>query len=77
MQERFNGIVKWFSNERGFGFVHSLNENGDIDESSEYFVHFSSINVKGFKSLNANQLITFSLKDTPKGVQAINVDIIK
>lgn len=62
------GAVKWFSNERGYGFVF---EEGMEDE--EFFVHYSSVEVEGFKTLTAGQKVSFTLKDTEKGVQAVNV----
>lgn len=69
MSERIDGVVKWFSNERGYGFVlkDGLTENG------EYFVHFSSVIMDGYKTLKAGQKVTFELLDTDKGVQATNV----
>jgi len=69
MSDRFSGIVKWFSNERGFGFI--LKDG--TTESGEYFVHFSSIIMEGFKTLKAGQKASFELIDTDKGTQAINV----
>ena len=68
MSDVVNGIVKWFSNERGYGFVH---EEGL--ENEEYFVHYSSIKIDGYKTLTAGQKVTFSLKNTDKGVQAVDV----
>lgn len=77
MYRRLKGIIKFFSNERGFGFLHPLNEGGEADISIEYFIHFSSINMKGFKTLSANQFVTFTLKETPKGIQAVDIDLIE
>ena len=68
MSERLSGICKWFNNERGYGFV---NEEGSDDV--EYFVHFSSINMEGYKTLKTGQKVTFELKETEKGVQAVDV----
>lgn len=68
MSERISGICKWFNNERGYGFV----LKGE-DEETEYFVHFSSINMDGYKTLKTGQEIEFELKDTDKGVQAVDV----
>jgi len=68
MSDRIKGVVKWFSNERGYGFVLE-----DGDESGEYFVHFSSIVMDGYKTLKAGQKVGFELKDTDKGTQAVNV----
>ena len=71
MSDRVTGTVKWFSNERGYGF---LLVDGDKDKN-EYFVHFSSINMDGYKTLKAGQAVTFELKDTDKGIQAANVEL--
>lgn len=70
--ERLEGTVKWFSNERGYGFV-----TPDTEPTKEYFVHFSSIKMDGFKTLQANQKVTFELRETPKGVQAVEVEAYK
>lgn len=62
------GIVKWFSDARGFGFVQEYE-----DAPEEYFVHFSAIEMDGFKTLKAGQKVSYTLKQTDKGVQAVNV----
>jgi len=67
---RIFGEVKWFSNERGYGF---LTKEGS--ESEEFFVHFSSIDMEGFKTLKAGQKVSFVLKDEEKGVQAKEVQL--
>ena len=68
MTEVLDGEVKWFSNDRGYGFVCT-----DDAPETEYFVHFSSIKLGGFKTLTAKQKVQFELKDTPKGIQAVEV----
>jgi CspA family cold shock protein len=68
MDTAVHGKCKWFSNERGYGFVCE-----EDNESEEYFVHYSSIILDGYKTLTAGQPVTFSLKDTDKGIQAIDV----
>ncbi len=65
MSERLEGTVKWFSNERGYGFI--------TQDESEYFVHFSSLIMEGYKTLKAGQTVSFELVQTEKGVQAVNV----
>ena len=72
MSERVNGIVKWFSNDRGYGFCLV---DGDA-EGTEHFVHYSSITMDGYKSLKAKQPVTFVLKKTDKGVQATEVELV-
>ena len=71
--ERYEGEVKFFSSERGYGFLHPVLEGGVVDENTEYFVHFSSIKMDGFKTLQTGQRVSFELKDTPKGVQAVEI----
>lgn len=66
MNERIIGTVKWFSNERGYGFVVS----DDEADETEYFVHFSYIEMDGYKTLRAGQKVSFALVDTDRGVQA-------
>ena len=61
-----NGIVKWFNNEKGFGFIEQ--ENG-----ADVFVHYSSINSEGFKSLKEGQKVTMEVTQGQKGPQAENV----
>jgi len=54
-----------------YGFIFDPN-----DESVEYFVHFSSIEMDGYKTLKAGQKVNFDLKETDKGVQAVDVKFI-
>jgi len=70
MSDRFLGEVKWFSNERGYGF---LIREGTADE--EYFVHFTSIEMDGFKTLKAGQKVSFVLEEEEKGLQAKQVKV--
>ena len=60
------GVVKWFSSQRGYGFVSQ--ENGP-----DVFVHHSSIQGEGDKSLEENQKVEFDITEGPKGPQAVNV----
>ena len=64
--EMANGVVKWFNNSKGFGFI--TQENGE-----DVFVHFSAITGDGFKSLNEGDKVTFEVVKGPKGLQAANV----
>ena len=63
------GTVKWFSNEKGFGFIER--EDGD-----DVFVHFSAITGDGYKSLTENQRVSFDVVQGDKGAQATNVQAI-
>ena len=60
------GIVKWFNESKGFGFI--AREDGD-----DVFVHHTSISGSGFKSLSEGQAVTFDVEKTQKGLRAINV----
>lgn len=63
------GTVKWFSNEKGYGFV-SRPDGDDV------FVHFSAIQGEGFKTLTEGQEVEFDVVDGPKGKQAANVRVV-
>jgi len=60
------GTVKWFSNEKGYGFI--AQADGD-----DVFVHFSAIEGDGYKTLQEGQEVEFEVTDGPKGKQAANV----
>ena len=60
------GTVKWFNNEKGYGFI----KFGDL---KDIFVHYSAIEKEGYKTLSEGQLVEFTLIETAKGNQAINV----
>lgn len=61
------GTVKWFNEEKGFGFI---TQDGD---GSDVFVHFSAISTDGFKTLRENQKVEFDLEPGQRGPQAKNV----
>jgi CspA family cold shock protein len=61
------GTIKWFSNSKGFGFI--LNEDGQQD----IFVHYSAIEVDGYKTLKAGQAVNYDVKHGDKGLHAVNV----
>ena len=63
-----NGIVKWFNNEKGFGFI-------SVEGGDDVFVHFSAIQVDGFKSLEEGQAVKFEIVEGARGPQAANVTI--
>jgi cold shock protein len=60
------GTVKWFSNEKGFGFI-SRSDGDDV------FVHHSAIQMEGYRTLTEGQKVEFDIVEGPKGKQAANV----
>jgi Cold shock proteins len=67
-QDRKRGVVKWFDNRRGFGFI--------LDsEEKEYFVHYSAVNInsRGYTTLHEHQVVTFLPVDEGKGPKAADV----
>ncbi len=61
------GTVKWFSNEKGYGFIERGDGEGDV------FVHFSAIGGEGYKSLSEGQRVSFEVVQGDKGLQAADV----
>jgi CspA family cold shock protein len=64
--ERETGTVKWFSDEKGYGFI-------SRQSGSDVFVHYTSIEATGFRSLTEGQLVEFEVEQTAKGLQAVRV----
>ena len=66
----YTGKVKWFNAEKGFGFI--------IDtDGKDVFVHFSSINAKGYRTLEEGQTVTYDLIESERGKQAANVSVVQ
>ncbi|WP_373601061.1 cold-shock protein CspD [Paraclostridium bifermentans] len=62
------GIVKWFNNEKGFGFI-------SVEGEDDVFVHFSAIQRDGYKSLEEGQAVNFEIVEGARGPQAANVTL--
>lgn len=64
------GKVKWFNNEKGYGFI-------EYKDKEDIFVHYSAITQEGYKTLSEGQYVEFNLLETTKGYQALDVKILK
>ena len=64
-----NGIVKWFNERKGFGFI-------EQEDGPDVFVHHSGINSAGFKTLNEGDQVTFEIEQGKKGPAASNVTVL-
>lgn len=60
------GTVKWFNEKKGFGFIKQ-------EDGQDLFVHYSSIDMPGFKNLTEGDVVTFDIEETDRGFQAKNV----
>ncbi len=66
MADRITGTVKWFNAAKGYGFI--AREGG-----KDVFVHFSAVQMEGYKTLNEGDQVEFAIEDSPKGPQAVSV----
>lgn len=74
MPEENVGVVKWFNDKKGYGFI----VTEDDTDTDEYFVHYSNIiSDKSYKTLKADQKVQFELESTSKGIQAVNVKVVE
>ena len=64
------GTVKWFNNQKGYGFI-------TAEGGKDVFVHFSGLNMEGFKTLEEGAAVEFDITDGAKGPQAVNVEVVK
>jgi len=68
MSERITGTVKWFNATKGYGFIAH-------DGGEDVFVHYSAIEMEGYRKLKEGQTVEFSIEKGPKGLQASNVTL--
>ena len=61
-----NGTVKWFNESKGYGFI-------STEDGSDVFVHYSSIQGNGYKTLAEGDAVSFDIEESPKGRKAVNV----
>ncbi|WP_459206538.1 cold-shock protein [Pseudomonas sp. MLB6B] len=71
MSNREEGTVKWFNDEKGYGFITRAGDGEDL------FVHFKAIEADGFRSLTEGQKVSFIAEKGQKGMQAAQVQLIK
>ena len=64
------GRIKWFDNKMGYGFI-------EYTDREDIFVHYSNILQDGYRKLEEGQLVAFRIIETSKGLQAINITVIK
>ncbi|NPV76910.1 MAG: cold-shock protein [Anaerolineae bacterium] len=69
MNERVTGTVKWFNTSKGYGFISRAG-------GPDVFVHFTAIEMDGFRNLSEGQQVEFTIEQGPKGLQAANVKIL-
>ncbi|MCH7548242.1 MAG: cold shock domain-containing protein [Candidatus Krumholzibacteriota bacterium] len=67
------GIIKFFSETRGYGFIEAQEEDPARDASNDLFVHHSQIAEKGYRTLREGDEVTFDVRDGQRGLEAVNV----
>jgi len=69
------GKVKWFNNAKGFGFINTDAREGRDEDGKEidFFAHYSAIDMDGYKTLKAGQLVNFNIVQGPKGLHAVKI----
>lgn len=73
MADRVKGTVKWFSDQKGYGFITPEGEAIRGEKPKDVFCHFSALKGEGFKTLAENEQVEFEITNGPKGLQAANV----
>lgn len=67
------GIVKWFKNDKGYGFISPLNGDNSTG-GKDVFVHHTSIRMDGYRTLNAGDRVTFEVEEGERGLYAVEVE---
>lgn len=70
MANRIRGTVKWFSSEKGYGFI-------TPEDGQDLFVHYSAVQATGYRTLNEGDIVEFEVTEGRKGKQASDVTVIK
>lgn len=71
MSERIEGVVKWFSAEKGYGFIKQGDDQPDV------FVHYTAIDASGYRSLDEGDEVEFEITEGRKGMQASAVKVLR
>ncbi len=69
------GKVKWFNNAKGFGFINTDAREGRDEDGKDidFFAHYSAIEMEGYKTLKAGQVVNFEILQGPKGLHAVKI----
>lgn len=69
------GKVKWFNNAKGFGFINTDAREGRDEDGKDidFFAHYSAIEMDGYKTLKAGQIVSFQIVQDPKGLHAVEI----
>ncbi|KDD68419.1 DNA-binding protein [Pseudomonas mandelii PD30] len=72
------GKVKWFNNAKGFGFINTDAREGRDEDGHliDFFAHYSAIEMNGYKTLKAGQLVSFEIVQGPKGLHAVKIGAV-
>ncbi|MBD1389414.1 cold shock domain-containing protein [Neiella sp. HB171785] len=76
MADRLSGIIKWFDNAKGYGFIAPLDTESMTPTDVEIFLHHSAIGGNGFHKVHKGVLVTFSTVPRDKGLAASNVEMV-
>lgn len=72
MNQQHVGTCKWFSDEKGFGFLTS----STVGNGADIFCHYKHILMDGYRTIAQNQLVTFSVVETSKGLMAVDIKVV-